>query len=179
MRRALVFLPLLLCGCGARDSLGNNGSTSTPSAVPGDAVPHAAGPAEPAQPAPPQTASLTGLYETGAAPRRSQMCMIERGGSTRFGLVNWGAGNDSCSGNGTAVRQGDVLRLTMTGDSACTIEARIEGTRVVFSASVPAGCAYYCGQGARLGGATFDKTGGAEADALRAEDLAGDRLCSS
>jgi hypothetical protein len=177
MRRAFVFLPLLLCGCGARDSLGNNGSTSMPTAIPGTTV-NAATPAETPASAAPQTANLTGLYETGAAPRRSQMCMIERGGSARFGLVLWGAGNDSCSGDGTAVRQGDVLRLTMAGDSPCTIDARIEGTRVVFPASAPAGCAYYCGQGARLASVTLDKTGGGEPDALRAEDLAGDRLCS-
>jgi hypothetical protein len=174
----MVFLPLLLCGCGARDSLGNSAATSMPAAAPGMTTTNAAqGPDAPAQAAP-QTATLTGLYEAGTAPRRSQMCMIERAGSARFGLVLRGAGDDSCSGNGTAIRQGSALRLTMTGDSPCTIDARIEGTRVTFPASAPAGCAYYCGQSARLAGATFDKTGGADADALRAEDLAGDRLCS-
>lgn len=177
MRRAFVFLPLLLCGCGARDSLGNNGSTSVPAAAAGNATTNAPGSGE-APATAPQTATLTGLYETGSAPRRSQMCMIERGGSARFGLVLWGAGSDSCSGNGTAVRQGGVLRLTMAGDSPCTIEARIEGTRVIFPANAPAGCAYYCGQSARLAGASFDKSGGTDADALLAEDLAGDRLCS-
>jgi hypothetical protein len=107
------------------------------------------------------------------------MCAIERGGSTRFALVVWSGAGESCSGSGTAVRTGNALRLTMAGDEACTIEARIEGTRVAFPASLPAGCSYYCSRGGRLAGASFDKTGGVEADAQRAEDLAGDRLCSS
>ncbi|HEX8193828.1 MAG TPA: hypothetical protein VF552_13100 [Allosphingosinicella sp.] len=127
--------------------------------------------------APVQTATLTGLYESGTAPRRSQMCVVESGGRARFGLVAWTGPDESCSGNGVAVRSGDALRLTMQGDEACTFEARIEGTRVVFPAALPAGCAYYCSRGGRLAGAAFDKTGGTEADAARAQDLIGDPLC--
>jgi hypothetical protein len=173
--RATILLPLLLlAACQAPESLSNNGASSTP--VSGTAP--AGGSSEPA--APVQTATLTGLYESGAAPRRSQMCVTERAGaSARFGIVHWSGASESCSGSGTAARSGNVLRLTMEGDEACTIDARIDGTRVSFPANLPAGCAYYCSRGGRLAGATFDKTGGAEADALRAEDLVGDRLCGA
>lgn len=173
MRRCLSFLPLLLCACGAQDGMSNNGANST-------GAPAAASGAPASRPAaaPVQTASLTGLYEGGPAGGRNQMCVIERPGrEARFGLVVRGAGSEGCSGVGAAVRRGDALRLTMAGDEACTIEARIEGTRVAFPASLPAGCAYYCSRGARLAGAAFDKTGGAAEDALRAEDFIGDRLC--
>ncbi|HEY0012903.1 MAG TPA: hypothetical protein VGB79_08640 [Allosphingosinicella sp.] len=133
------------------------------------------GPQTPA--APVQTATLTGLYESGSAPQRSQMCVVEGGGSARFGLVLWSNPSESCSGNGIAVRSGNALRLTMQGDEACTFEARIEGTRVTFPAQLPAGCSYYCSRGGRMAGAALDKTGGTEADAGRAQDLVGDRLC--
>jgi hypothetical protein len=174
MRRALVLLPLLLCACGAQDSMSNNGANSTgASGSPADA-----GAGRPAGAEPVQTATLTGLYESGPADRRNQMCVTERpAGEARFGLVVRGAGSEGCSGAGTAVRQGDALRLTMSGDEACTIEARIEGSRVAFPAALPPGCAYYCSRGARFAGATFDKTGGTAEDAMRAQDLVGDRLC--
>jgi len=175
----LLLVPLLLAGgCRAQESLGNNAATSAGGTAPNGPATAASGTTDTSN-APIQTATLTGLYEHGAAPQRSQMCVIERGGSARFGLVAWTSPGESCSGNGTAIRQGNVLRLTMEGDEACTIEARVEGTRVTFPAVLPSGCAYYCSRNGRFAGAAFDKTGGSEADAGRAEDLVGDRLCAA
>lgn len=171
-KTALLLLPLLLLGaCRAQESLNNNAAGSTPGAS------GTAGSQSPAVEI--QTATLTGLYESGTAPQRRRLCAIESGGTTRFGLVHWSSPTESCSGSGTARRSGNMLRLTMEGDEPCTIDARIDGTRVLFPPQLPAGCAYYCSRGARLAGANFDKTGGAEADALRAEDLIGDRLCGA
>lgn len=148
------------------------------------AAPVPAPPARPApvvpvpQPAPAvQTATLTGLYESMVAMRRSQLCMIERPGRITFGLVTGGGGTASCSGSGRAARQGDRLLLTMEGESSCVIDARIIGGRVTLPGLLPAGCSYYCAPGAPLAGASFDKTGGADADALRAQDLTGGPLC--
>ena len=182
-------LPLLLpaaalAACQAQDGIGNNRAGSSEAPVPTGAPPAKGfepGSTAPSSSssAPVQTATLTGLYEAGTAPLTSQMCVIESGGSARFGLVHRAAGGQGCGGAGTAVRQGAVLRLSMTGDEPCVIEARIEGTRVSFPASLPAGCRYYCSAGARLDGLRLDKTGGTEADARRAEDLIGDRLCAS
>lgn len=174
MRRALVFLPLLLCACGAQDSMSNNGANSTgAAAAPGGEAPSAGAPVAV------QTATLTGLYESGPSGRRNQMCVTDpAAGDARFGLVVWGTGSEGCSGSGSAVRQGETLRLTMAGDEPCTIDARIQGTQVAFPAALPPGCAYYCSRGARFAGTTFDKTGGTAEDAMRAEDLAGDRLCA-
>jgi hypothetical protein len=170
----LLLLPFLLLGaCRAQEGMSNNAAGSSAGGPPAAS----SGPQTPA--APVQTATLTGLYESGTPPQRSQMCIVEAGGRARFGIVVLSSASESCSGNGVAVRSGDGLRLSMQGDEACTIEARIEGTRVAFPAQLPAGCAYYCSRGARLGGAAFDKTGGTEADAARAEDLAGDRLCGA
>jgi hypothetical protein len=86
-----------------------------------------------------QTATLTGLYEAGLSPP-SQLCITERGRAARFGLVIRRNGRAGCSGAGAAVRNGAALRLTMNGDSPCTIEARIDGGRVTFPESLPSGC---------------------------------------
>ena len=174
MRKTILLLPLLLAACNAQDGVANNAAPTT-----------ASGPADPALPAAPagtpvQTSTLTGLYESGPAGRRNQMCVVERAAApARFGLVVWGAGEQGCSGAGEIVRQGSALRLTMAGDEACTFEARIEGMRVSFPAALPTGCAYYCSRGAGLANASFNKTGGSAGDAARAVDLVGDRLCTA
>jgi hypothetical protein len=105
--------------------------------------------------------------------------MIEKKGDAgaQFGLLVWGEDLHSCSGAGQAVRTGERLTLKMAGDQSCVLEARIDGGKIILPASVPRGCAYYCGAGARLEGASFARTGSTEADALKARDLADDPLC--
>lgn len=120
---------------------------------------------------------LVGLYEGGAGPRRSQICMVEKGSGTQFGLLVWGDNLHSCSGAGQASRSGERLTLKMAGDETCTIEARISGGTISLPASLAKGCAYYCGAGARMAGASFTRSGTGEADALKAADIAGDPLC--
>ncbi len=123
--------------------------------------------------------AVTGLYEGGGqAGPTSQLCMVDPEGETaRFGLVVWGSDEHSCSGSGTATRSGGRLQLKMTGDEACTIDARIEGNTVVLPDAVPDGCAYYCGARARLTGARFAQVGTGRDDAAKAKDLVGDPLC--
>jgi hypothetical protein len=165
MRYGLLLIAgLALAGC----SGGNGGNEANAIIAEGEGS--AKGPV--------QTNSLVGLYEGGSAQRRNQMCVVDRAGERRFGLVVWGENDHSCSGAGTATQQGSSLRLAMTGDEECAIEARIEGTRVTLPAELPQGCAYYCGARARMAGVQFDKTGGTEQDALKATDLVGEPLCA-
>lgn len=110
--------------------------------------------------------------------KRSQMCMIsDDSGVAAFAIATETPGDGSCGGAGEAVRQGNVLRLTMTGDKKCAIEARIAGTQVTLPPDLSEECAYYCAPGATLAGAAFEKIGGTAEDAMRATDLAGDPLC--
>jgi hypothetical protein len=161
MRKALI-LVLALAGCAP--GAGNASRDEQPAGA--DSPPRA----------PAQTRTLTGLYEAPGA-RPSQLCIVEQGTRARFGLVTWQGERSGCSGAGSAVRNGAALRLTMDGESACAIEARIAGGRVTFPAALPRGCAYYCAPGAPIAGLAFTKTGGTGADALRARDLVGDPLC--
>src|SRR4051794_16013633 len=120
---------------------------------------------------------LTGLYEGGAGAQKNQLCIVEKGREAQFGLIVWGGNLHSCSGAGEAVRKDERLTLRMTGDETCTIEAALKGGKLTLPATLPAGCAYYCGARATLAGASFTRTGSTEADAKKATDIAGDPLC--
>ena len=122
--------------------------------------------------------TLSGLYEGGAGPRRNQLCLAERDGATRFGLVAWAGHVDTnCTGKGRAVREGARLSLAMQGDESCIVEARIEGGSVTLPATLPQGCAYYCAPGAEMAGVRLDRSGEGDEAARRAADLVGDPLC--
>jgi hypothetical protein len=121
---------------------------------------------------------LTGLYEGGESRPPNQLCIVEGKAEARFGLVVWGSNQHSCSGSGTVSRSGNALRFRMAGDETCSFEARITGTTVTLPASVPDGCAYYCGARASLTGAAFTQAGNSVEDALKARDLVGDPLCT-
>src|SRR5205085_3107664 len=117
MRKLLLLAAFLATGCGPEEGRPQNE---------GRAAPPAAG-------TPVQTATLTGLYESASTPP-SQLCITEQGRAARFGLVIRRNGRPGCSGAGTAARDGTTLRLTMSGDSACVIDARLEGGRLTFPA---------------------------------------------
>lgn len=131
-----------------------------------------------AKAAPGRIATLAGLYEGGSGKLKHQMCVVDGGGSQRFGLVVWGENMHSCAGSGTVARQGDVLKLAMAGDSACTLHATISGKMVKLPQQVPSGCSYYCGAQAKLGGTELTQVGTGKADAMKAMDLVGEPLCA-
>ncbi len=165
MKKPLLIF-LLLAACGRGDAPADNQAAPGPSA------------ADRPAPAPKAAqARLTGLYEGGAGAQKNQMCIVEKGGDARFGLIVWGGNLHSCSGAGTAVREGERLTLTMTGDETCAIEASLKDGVAAFPDRLPLGCAYYCGARASLAGARFTFAGSSEADVKKATDIAGDPLC--
>ena len=130
MRTILIAL-LMLAGCrGSEEQANQPAQTATPQK-------------EKSRPQPAGLSTLTGLYEGGNVQRPDQLCITEgKGGANRFGLVVWGGNDHSCSGSGTVSRRGNTLRLTMLGDSSCTIEAPVSGATVTLPAALPQGCAY-------------------------------------
>jgi hypothetical protein len=169
MRICLPVLLFLAAGC-------SGGGEADNAAAP--AAPEARAPSR-AAPANGELSTLIGLYEGGKAGQPDQMCIVERDGGQHFGLVVWGANMHSCSGSGTATREGETLRLAMAGDRTCAIDARIDGTIVTFPPTLPEGCAYYCGARANLANASLTQKGTTPADAAKAKDLVGEPLCGS
>lgn len=166
MRYPLLIV-LLLAACGRGDPQADN-SAAADSRAPA---------AESKAPAPAPDARLTGLYEGGSGEQKNQLCMVDKGAETQFGLLVWGGNLHSCSGAGRAVRKGERLSLSMTGDETCTIEATLKDGVVTLPATVPLGCAYYCGARASFASARFTRSGSTEADSKKATDIAGDPLC--
>jgi hypothetical protein len=163
MKRSLIILALVT-GCGASDQSSNEAANQEGRSAVAQAV---------------GTAGLTGLYEGAPASQPSQLCIIDKGsGNAQFGLVVWGGNMHNCSGSGGAVREGERLRLTMAGDQACAIDAKLENGTISLPATIPDGCSYYCGAGARLAGASFTQKGATAADAMKAKDLVGEPLCA-
>jgi hypothetical protein len=167
MKHALLIL-LLLAGCGRADRAAGN--RTEPAAARTEAQSPRSQATAPDDP-------LTGLYEGDAGAQKNQLCIVEKGKEAEFGLIVWGGNLHSCSGAGVAVRSGERLSLRMTGDETCTIEASLKGGTIALPATLPTGCAYYCGARASLAGATFTRNGSTKADARKATDIAGDPLC--
>lgn len=168
--KKILILFAFLGACSSQEQPQPEGNQVSPAATPRGAAP--AGPA--------RIGTLTGLYEGGNPQQPNRMCIVEgKGDEQRFGLVVWGASLHSCSGSGTVTRRGGTLRLAMAGDSACTIEATISGNTVHLPDAVPAGCSYYCGARATLGGAELTQKGTTRKTAMEAKDLVGESLCES
>jgi hypothetical protein len=170
MKKTLLIL-LLLAACGRDDPAADN------RVAPGPGGPAATG-SQPPTTAPARAGTrLAGLYEGGSGAQKSQMCIVEKGREAQFGLLVWGGNLHSCSGAGRAVRSGERLTLTMTGDETCTVNATLRDGTVTLPATLPLGCAYYCGARASMAGASFTRAGSSEADIRKAKDIAGDPLC--
>jgi hypothetical protein len=166
MKKSLILL-LLLAGCGRGDPSADN-----------RAEPDSRSPAADSRlPAAAKATGLTGLYEGGGGEQRNQLCIVEKGKEARFGLLVWGGNLHSCSGAGEAARSGERLTLKMAGDSTCSIGATLKAGTVTLPATLPDGCAYYCGARATFAGASFTRAGATEAEARKATDIAGDPLC--
>jgi hypothetical protein len=166
MTKKLPLILLALASCHRGDSPRNE-------TVPAASDAEAPAPA-PAAGRPAAAQRLAGFYEGGRGAQKDQLCVVEKGGRTQFGLVVWGSSLGSCSGAGEVIREGERLRLKMEGDETCTVEAAYEGGTVTLPATVPTGCAYYCGARATLAGASFTRSGD---DPTKATDVAGDPLC--
>lgn len=176
MRHLPMILALaLLAGCGGAEG-NESGNASSAGQSSGGAAASGGGASVPKSAV--ETAGLTGLYEGGTGPRKSQLCVIDKGtGDARFGINVWGENMHSCAGAGSAVRSGERLTLTMAGDSSCKIEAVMRGGVVTMPATLPEGCGYYCGKQARFSGTVLTRVGTTAADAMKARDVADDPLC--
>jgi hypothetical protein len=170
MKPLLLAATFLLSACGGGGEGDGNKASSAKAASSGSSPTGPIGAGD----------SLTGLYEAKSGGLSSQLCIVQRGGGeARFGMNLWGGNMHSCSGAGTAVRAGQQLTLTMAGDRACTITARIDGNAIRLPDSVPEGCSYYCGKNAKMTGVSLARTGTTETDALKARDVVDEPLCDA
>jgi hypothetical protein len=119
----------------------------------------------------PRITELSGRYQ--AARSASRLCIVD----SRFALVIGNPAGATCSGSGRVTRGPDGIRFNMQGDSPCSFLTRSAGRSLVFPASVPPSCDYYCSAGAALAGVRFTQVGVGRLQAKKAKDLVGSTLC--
>ena len=109
------------------------------------------------------------------ASNNDRLCVVADGGRYHVGAsVDYGEGQ-TCLARGEA-RGGE--HLSMNFGDGCTVDATVDGERIVFPATVPAACEQLCSGRATLGALSADRLSGSatEARSMRAAD--GGPLCS-
>lgn len=162
MRRVLL-AALLLAGCGSPQP--------APQDTPGSRLERASLRAglvvDPAQ------ASIAGSW----AADTDRLCIVPADrDSFRIGaLIDYGEGQ-GCAAAGTARRRGETVAVTF---GACRFDARFDGDRIVFPATLPAACDRFCTGRASLDSLTVNRLSGAVAEAATLRTPSGKRLCAT
>lgn len=160
MRRMLA-LALVLAGCGRaadRPDAGTAGAALERAAVARGVV------ADPARIDP------VGLYASAS----DRLCVVPRGDGYRVGAsVDFGEGQ-GCFATGTATGRST---LDIRFDAACRLTAAIEGDRVTFPATLPAGCDRFCTGRASLAALAADRISASAVEAASAATGDGKAMC--
>jgi hypothetical protein len=120
----------------------------------------------------PGDVDVAGLY----ARDTDRVCVVRQGGGYRVGAyVDYGEGI-ACSGAGTLARSGE--RLTVALGKGCEFDARFDGDRIVFPATVPASCARLCGGRASFAALNATRLSDSPAEAAAMRDVGGGLPCA-
>lgn len=120
----------------------------------------------------PAKGSLVGSWSRDA----DRLCIVpgDRGAYRVGAIVDYGEGQ-SCTASGTATRSRDTLAIRF-GD--CRIDARYDGTRIVFPAELSSACAATCAGRASFAALTVDRISESLAEASTLRAPSGKLLCS-
>lgn len=159
----LAVLAVLLAGCGQGDRAAS--ATSPGAALEAAAI-------EAGLVADPDRASLIGSW----ARESDRVCIVPGdGGRERVGiLLDYGAGN-GCVASGAIQRASGRLDVTLPN---CRIEARFDGERITFPATVESGCARYCSGNATMAAITVELVSPALSEAATLRAPSGRLLCA-
>jgi hypothetical protein len=113
----------------------------------------------------PSDAPTTGLFVRGG----DRLCLADRGGGVRIGVVSDYSDGIACSATGVASTTRENLSVTLGSRGDCRFDAQYDGVRIVFPAAMPAGCARFCAPRASLSALSVERLSDsiAEAEALR------------
>ncbi|MBR0551812.1 hypothetical protein [Stakelama marina] len=114
-----------------------------------------------------------GLY----ARDTNRLCVLPAKREYRVGVfVDYGEAL-TCSGSGTAQRDGEALHLAFA--NGCKFEARFDGQHVRFPGALPDGCASLCRGRASLAGLEVGRLSGSKSEASALRDARGRLLCET
>lgn len=124
----------------------------------------------------PEDDRITGLYERGG----DRLCLVSAGGRTdalRVGAYVLNGGRLGCSASGTAERSGDRLRVDF--GKGCTVDARIDESRILFPAKLPAPCARRCTASGTFDGLRVERMSDVVSEAAALRDPRGRAICGT
>ncbi|WP_293877405.1 MULTISPECIES: hypothetical protein [unclassified Sphingomonas] len=120
----------------------------------------------------PARASLVGSW----ALDTDRVCVVPgASGAYRIGVsIDYGEGQ-GCAASGSARRGGDRVAVTL---GACHFDARFEGDRIVFPATVPAACDRHCTGRASLAALAVEHLSASVSEAETLRSPGGKLLCA-
>lgn len=160
MKRVAI-AALLLAGCSQPADTGNSGGAALEEAA------IAAGVVRD-----PDASALAGLY----ARDTDQVCIVAKDGGYRIG-ASIDLGDQGCSAAGTVTRSGGRLNVAFDGAPGCAFEAQLDGDRIIFPATMPAGCERLCTDRASFAALEVDLLSEAVSEARSMRDRKDRELC--
>lgn len=104
----------------------------------------------------PAGVEFAGRYETRSEIGTDKFCAVG-GGSQQFdiGFLTVYGPESKCEGRGTAVVEGEKVRVTLIGKGNCSFDAHYDGIELRFPGAVESGCASYCSPRASMSGTHY------------------------
>ncbi len=146
MRQAWIVLTLALAACGDNTSTesGNDiGSALDRQAIQAGIMPD------------PDDIEFAGRFETRSELGTDKFCAVESGDDFDVGFMSNSGPDSKCEGRGTAIVEGEKIRVTLSGKTECTFDARYDGIELRFPGALEADCASYCTPRANFSGTHY------------------------
>jgi hypothetical protein len=126
----------------------------------------------------PAGVEFAGRYETRSEIGTDKFCAVGRG-SKQFdiGFLAVYGPESKCEGQGTAVVDGEKVRVTLNGKGTCAFDARYDGIELRFPGAVDNGCTSYCSPRASMSGTHYFMIQPGDAAARKTLGREIDRLC--
>ncbi len=126
----------------------------------------------------PASLAVEGRFETQSELGTDKFCAISDGGTSyRIGFLSVYGPDSKCEAQGSAVQEGDRLKISLSGKESCSFTASYDGIVLRFPGSVPEGCVSYCSPNASMSGTRYYFVDPGAASAKRTLGREIERLC--
>ncbi len=123
--------------------------------------------------------SLAGAYERASALGTDKFCAVgDDDENYHIGMLAMFGPETKCEALGTARRNGEGVRITLTGEDNCRFTANFDGVELRVPGTLPKGCDSYCGPRATFAGTSYYLVGEGNAVALSTQGRDFRPLCS-